>query len=236
MDWKSVCQVSPRRCLLLLLLCLLPLTSCSTKEMIESWRSRPETKSAADSSDLWVKRQKQVNLEMLARALARHPRAFLNYKAALRLVHLVDTESQKYNVDPLRMLALIVVESAGQPHIVSASNARGLMQLLPETGQFIAETRGEVWKGEESLFDVQVNVAYGIWYYHHLCDFFDGDRNAALAAYNWGPGTIQDRQRTGIALPVVYPDRVKREEAWLAKEWKRENQKHFWKRIQELEG
>lgn len=173
-------------------------------------------------------------MESLARVLARHPRAFFSYKEALSLVHLVDRESSLQGVDPLRMLALIVVESGGQPRIVSFADARGLMQILPETGEFIAKSRGEKWRGERSLFDPETNVKYGIWYYRHLRDTFEGDTHSALAAYNWGPKTILDRIKAGEELPQVYPEKVRVEEKWLQKEWKRENISYFWRRVSEL--
>lgn len=173
-------------------------------------------------------------MESLARVLARHPRATLSYKEALELVHVVDKESSNQDVDPIRVLALIVVESGGQPRIVSTADARGLMQILPATGEFIARARGEKWRGEKSLFDSKTNVRYGTWYYRHLRDTFGGDAHSALAAYNWGPKTIQDRMKVGEKLPRIYPEKVWLEERWIQKEWTRENISYFWRRLGEL--
>lgn len=222
----------PRAFLRLLFLLIPLLGSCWTpKEMIEV-KNSPEL--LRDCSRPWLRLQHRISMESLARVLARHPRASLSYKDALALVYVVDQESSLQKVDPLRMLALIVVESGGQTRIVSPADARGLMQILPETGAFIAKARGEKWRGEKSLFDPETNVKYGVWYYRHLRDTFGGDAHSALAAYNWGPQTILDRKKSGEVLPRIYPEKIRFEEEWLQKEWNRENISYFWRRFGEL--
>lgn len=224
----------PRKSLRLLLLLVPLLGSCWTP--VERIVVKLESPKVLLSESLrpWLSFQHQINMESLARVLARHPRTTISYKESLELVYLVDKEAGAQQVDPIRMLALIVVESGGQRKIVSAANAHGLMQILPETGAFIARARGEKWRGEKSLFDPKTNVRYGTWYYRHLRDTFGGDAHSALAAYNWGPKTIQDRMKIGEKLPQIYPEKVWLEERWLQKEWNRENISYFWRRLSEL--
>lgn len=223
----------PKKSLHLLLLLLLLLGSCwtpSEKPLVEI--TSPELLN--DCLRPWLRFQHQINMESLARVLARHPRTHISYRDALSLVHTVDREASAQRVDPIQMLALIVVESGGQTRIVSLANAHGLMQILPETGEFIARARGEKWLGEKSLFDPATNIRYGTWYYRHLRDTFGGDSHSALAAYNWGPKTIQDRRKFGEKLPQIYPGKVRVEELWIQKEWNRENISYFWRRLGEL--
>jgi len=224
----------PKKMLHLLLLLLPLLGSCWTPREKVATRLKDPKEFLSESSRARLSLQHQVNMESLARVLARHPRTILSYKDALRLVYVVDQEASAQQVDPLQMLALIVVESGGQHQVVSTANAHGLMQILPATGAFIAHARGEKWRGEKSLFDRTTNVRYGTWYYRHLRDTFGGDTYSALAAYNWGPKTIQDRVKSGKKLPQVYPKRVRLEELWLQKEWNRENVSYFWRRLGEL--
>lgn len=218
-----------------LLLLLLPLLgSCWTpsEKITLDLENLPALSS--DCSQPWPNFRHQINMESLARVLARHPRATISYKEALKLVYLVDKEADIQRVDPLQVLALIVVESGARPESVSPANAHGLMQILPETGKFIAHSRGEKWRGEKSLFDPRTNVRYGTWYYRYLRDTFGGDDHSALAAYNWGPRTIQDRVKGGEKLPQLYPEKVWLEERWIQKEWNRENISYFWRRLGEL--
>ena len=106
---------------------------------------------------------------------------------ATRIVLLAEQETAKYDtdIDPFRILAFIVAESWGNPRARSHVGARGLMQIMPATGRVIARERNEDWGGIKSLYDVETNIAYGVWYYDHLLDVFDGDETAAIAAYNW---------------------------------------------------
>ena len=112
------------------------------------------------------------------------------------------------------MLALIAVESSGNPAAVSHVDARGLMQLRPATAQAEAERLGLLWKGSGSLFDPVLNVRLGISYLSRLVERF-GDLETALVAYNWGPTRIARSVRKGRSLPVRYRHRVMSELATL---------------------
>jgi soluble lytic murein transglycosylase len=88
----------------------------------------------------------------------------------------------------------------------------GLMQILPETGEFIARSTGGTGFVEADLRDPDLNVRYGTWLLRYLLDRYDGDVETALAAYHAGAGNV-DRWRatgTGIAFPETrdYVDAV----------------------------
>lgn len=105
------------------------------------------------------------------------------------------------------MLAVIQVESGGYNLATSHVGALGLMQLLPSTAEELAQRLGLDWRGDDSLFDPVMNVKLGTAYIKHLSDRY-GDVTTALAAYNWGPGRIDQRLRKGTSVPSTYIDRV----------------------------
>jgi NO-binding membrane sensor protein with MHYT domain len=84
-------------------------------------------------------------------------------------------------IDPLLVLAIIETESAFQVGAVSAGNAQGLMQLMPETARRF---------GAKNLLDPAENIRAGIKYLHWLLAYFEGDVSLALAAYNAGEGAV----------------------------------------------
>src|SRR5207248_3311353 len=77
--------------------------------------------------------------------------------------------------------AVIRTESGYRPHAVSRKGARGLMQLLPETGREV---------GISNLFDPRDNIVAGARYLKKLFSQF-GNIRLAVAAYNAGPGAVQ---------------------------------------------
>ena len=105
------------------------------------------------------------------------------------------------------ILALMYVESRYRPFAVSPVGAMGLMQILPATGEEVAGKLGITWYGPETLFDPVVNVRIGIAYVKELTNRYE-KISTALAAYNWGMGTIDKRLRRGSPLPRVYPGLV----------------------------
>jgi soluble lytic murein transglycosylase len=123
------------------------------------------------------------------------------------LARAVLAEAGRYQLDPGLVLAVMHVESRYQTFAVSPVGAMGLMQLMPTTGKELAEQLGIPWQGTQTLFDPVVNVRLGTAYVKQLSDRY-GSVNTALAAYNWGPGHIDRRLRSGDSLPQIYPTQV----------------------------
>jgi len=94
------------------------------------------------------------------------------------------------NLDPAIIFGLIRQESMLDKNARSAVGARGLMQIMPATGQQIAHTLNEPWQAENSLFNPDVNIKYGAFYYKQLLNRFDGHFALATAAYNAGPNRV----------------------------------------------
>lgn len=95
-------------------------------------------------------------------------------------------ESQKNGLDPLLVAAVIWVESRFNEDAESAKGARGLMQVMPQTGEWAAEQMNIPNYSTEMLYDPAVNIAIGTWYLRELSEEFDGNIYAVLAAYNGG--------------------------------------------------
>jgi len=126
-----------------------------------------------------------------------------------RVAAAIADECAARGVEPELVLGVIQVESSGYHRAVSPVGARGLMQIMPATGEELAQDRGIAWQGPEMLFDPVVNVQLGITYLHELSERYD-HVPTALAAYNWGPSRIDRRLRKGAHLPQIYVDRVMR--------------------------
>ena len=124
------------------------------------------------------------------------------------LVRVVDRTARRLEADPLMVLAVIQVESRFDPLAVSPMGARGLMQIRPDTAREIASRLGIEWTSDDLLFDPEVNVLVGTWYLEHLLDRFDGNLDAAFAAYEAGPGRIEGRLARDSGVPLRYADRI----------------------------
>ncbi|MEX0788997.1 MAG: tetratricopeptide repeat protein [Anaerolineales bacterium] len=102
---------------------------------------------------------------------------------------LILPEAVRYGLDGLFLLSLVRQESLFEGFATSFADARGLMQVIPPTGQSIAEQLG--WPPdyvEADLYRPVVSVRFGTFYIAEQRDRFEGDLPAALAAYNAGPG------------------------------------------------
>lgn len=121
----------------------------------------------------------------------------LNIKSILKIFYPVKYEnqiikySQKYNLEPCLVAAVIRTESNFNVKAVSHKDAKGLMQIMPDTALWIAENMQLSNFNMETLYDTEVNIAMGCWYLDNLNTEFNGDMNLVLAAYNGGRGNVQ---------------------------------------------
>jgi len=98
--------------------------------------------------------------------------------------------SSQYDLDPHLVMAVIWVESKFEPKARSMKDARGLMQIIPSTGQWIAKEINIEAYNDEFLYDPDINIRMGCWYLSYLLEFFEGDIDLTLAAYNGGMGNV----------------------------------------------
>jgi soluble lytic murein transglycosylase-like protein len=91
--------------------------------------------------------------------------------------------ARRHALNPGLVAAVIRAESAFDPRAISRKGARGLMQLMPATGERYGLRPAE-------LFDPAKNVDAGVRYLRFLADRFDDDLARILAGYNAGEGTV----------------------------------------------
>ena len=133
----------------------------------------------------------------------------LSEREIQRVAETLVDECADHGLELQLILGVIQVESAAYHRAVSPVGARGLMQIMPATGEMLAQNHGMEWNGPDILFDPVVNVTLGIAYLQELSDRYD-HIPTALAAYNWGPSRIDKRLRRGAGLPKIYVDQVMR--------------------------
>ncbi len=95
---------------------------------------------------------------------------------------LIHEKSEKYDVDPTLVAAVIEAESRFKKRARSQVGAQGLMQLMPRTGR---------WMGARDLYDPEQNVDAGVKYIKYLDRRFDGNLRKTIAAYNAGEGNVR---------------------------------------------
>jgi len=111
--------------------------------------------------------------------------------------------SDRYRIPPRMIIALIETESSFDKNAVSEKGAVGLMQLLPSTAADVARDLQIEWDGEHQLHDPGLNIEMGAFYLNQLIERFD-DMDLALAAYNMGPGRVEQIERLGLEKPKRY--------------------------------
>jgi soluble lytic murein transglycosylase len=101
----------------------------------------------------------------------------------------IETWSSKRQLNPLLVTALIRQESRFMPGIVSSAGATGLMQVMPDTGDWVAS---KVGLQDYKLNDPDDSVNLGTWYLNYTHEEWQGNSLLAVASYNAGPGNVQD--------------------------------------------
>jgi len=101
----------------------------------------------------------------------------------------VEAAAAEFDVDPLLLWAVMREESRYDPEALSYVGARGLMQVMPSTQEWIAEQLGEeITPGE--AFTPEASIRMGAWFLRFLLDYFEDDLELAIAAYNGGAGSV----------------------------------------------
>ncbi|GAA3401548.1 lytic transglycosylase domain-containing protein [Paenibacillus hodogayensis] len=99
--------------------------------------------------------------------------------------------ARSYGVDPFMVAAIIRVETNFNPDKVSRKGAVGLMQLMPDTAEWVVQKAGYAEETSQLLHRADVNIEVGAWYLKSLYNQFDNNPIAVLAAYNAGPGNAR---------------------------------------------
>jgi soluble lytic murein transglycosylase len=109
----------------------------------------------------------------------------------LPLAHsdIIRQQAAAKHLDPALIAAVIYAETKFDAR-TSPTGAIGLMQIEPQTAEFLARRSGATTFEIADLGTPQVNIAYGTYYLRYLIDHYSGDIMLALAAYNAGQTNV----------------------------------------------
>lgn len=103
--------------------------------------------------------------------------------AGVPFADVIVATSKKYGVSPGLVAAVVKAESEFNPLAQSDAGAKGLMQLMDGTAESV---------GVSNIFDPSQNVEGGVKYLDSLLKKYNGNATLALAAYNAGPGAVDE--------------------------------------------
>lgn len=103
---------------------------------------------------------------------------------------IINKYSKEYNVDPFLVAAIINVESKYDKDAISNKDARGLMQIMPGTGEWAAEVLQIENYNLRLLLEPETNIKFGAWYISQLKKEFNNNMDLVYAAYNAGSGNV----------------------------------------------
>ena len=131
----------------------------------------------------------------------------------LRHDDIIRQQAEDKGLDPSLIAAVIYTESRFRDQ-TSHAGAKGLMQLMPRTADYIAQKSGGTAFEQGDLATPQVNIAYGSWYLRYLLHKYGGREILALAAYNAGEGKVDEwvahasarGERFRVARHIPFPE------------------------------
>ncbi len=95
---------------------------------------------------------------------------------------IINRKSNKYDIEPAIIEAVITAESNWDPQALSKKGAIGLMQLMPATAKEMKVS---------DPYDPDENIDGGTRYLRYLMNRFNDDLDLVLAAYNAGPSRVE---------------------------------------------
>ena len=104
----------------------------------------------------------------------------------LRYEETIRQASRENGLEPAFVAGVIYTESRFRPDAESSQAAYGLMQMLPETAEFVQQRSGI----EGDYREPRTNIRLGAWYLGYLSERYRGNERLMLAAYNSGEGRV----------------------------------------------
>lgn len=128
-----------------------------------------------------VRQAEQRRLQQEARERQNHP---LLYR------EIIEENARQYNLDPALIAAIILCESSFNASAKSSKDALGLMQLMPDTADWVAGKLDVSDYTPDMVLQPAVNIRFGAWYLQFLSNRFDGDIKKMVCAYHAGQGNV----------------------------------------------
>lgn len=100
-------------------------------------------------------------------------------------------KSQEFSLNPLVLYAVMRQESVFNPDATSWVGARGLAQVMPATGEGIAQQLGIQGYSPNDLYNPVTSIRFGAYYISQQIQYMNGSLHGAFAAYNGGPGNAE---------------------------------------------
>lgn len=149
-----------------------------------------------------AQQEERRRLEAEAAERAQHP---------LEYADLIVSYSMARDLDPALVSAIILCESSYNPMAESRVGARGLMQMMEDTAEWVAHKLDEddADYSFDLLYDPETNIRFGTWYLSYLSRRFDGDATKIVCAYHAGQGNVDawlknpKYSRDGVTLDVI---------------------------------
>lgn len=146
--------------------------------------------------------EERRRLEAEAAERAQHP---------LYYADTITAYADAQELDPALVASVILCESSYDPKAESRLGARGLMQLMPDTAEWVAHKLGEDGADYsfDNLYDPQTNIRFGTWYLGYLSRRFNGDATKIVCAYHAGQGNVDSWLKNpqyssdGVTLDVI---------------------------------
>lgn len=142
-------------------------------------------------------RQQQAREAAYQRVLENHPLLYRDW---------IEHYAAENNLQPAFVAAIIMNESSFRKDAESNVGARGLMQMMPDTAEWIAGKLDMDNYAFGHMFDPETNIRFGCWYLGYLSRLFRGDPVTVASAYHAGQGEVtgwlSDRRMSpdGVAL------------------------------------
>lgn len=134
----------------------------------------------------------------------------LVFKPVLRIVFpleyglYIEKYSELYDIDKYLVMSVISAESRFDPDATSHRDARGLMQIQDKTAKWCMD-KFEIESDDGDLYDPELNINIGCSYMSYLLDKYNGNTDAAIAAYNAGEGNVSGWIEENRQVPGEIP-------------------------------
>ena len=103
---------------------------------------------------------------------------------------LIERYAAEYNLRPAFVCAIVMNESSFRSDAMSSAGARGLMQLMPDTAEWIAGKLDVEGYHFDRMYDPESNIRFGCWYLNYLSKLFRGDPILIACAYHAGQSNV----------------------------------------------